>query len=225
MAFDPSKLDKTLGNQIHEHLKTLGIETPTTDLLLLDDEQKIQTIMPHVQAILETLGLDLTDDSLQDTPKRVAKMWVREKFWGLCPGKFPKMMTIENKMKYQQMVCEKNIRVLSDCEHHLAQIDGFAHVAYISNGKILGLSKLNRIVQYFSARPQVQERIGEQIGEALKFILGTEDVAVCIEASHYCVIARGARDYESSTTTSFLSGVFRDDPMVRSEFYSMVNGK
>lgn len=223
MAFDKEKLDKQLGLEIHEHLKTLGVQTPITSLVSMPDDGKIEEIIPHVQEILSILGLDLQDDSLKDTARRVAKMWVREKFWGLRPENFPKMMTIENKMKYSQMVCERKIRLLSECEHHLQTIDGYAHVAYISNGKILGLSKINRIVQYFAARPQVQERIGEQVGEALKYILGTENVAVVIEAKHYCVIARGAKDYESETTTSFLSGQFLNDPTVRAEFFAVIN--
>jgi GTP cyclohydrolase I len=171
---------------------------------------------------METLGLDLSDDSLEETPKRVAKMYVNEIFWGLKPENFPKCTVIENKMGYDEMVIEKDITLMSNCEHHFVTIDGKAHVAYIPKGKVLGLSKLNRIVEYFARRPQVQERIAEQVYHALAFILGTEDIAVVIEGVHYCVKSRGVEDHGSYTYTAKLGGCFRSEPEARAEFMSLI---
>jgi GTP cyclohydrolase I len=221
MAFEKTKVDPELGRKIENHLRSLGIHTPTTSKLEETEKEKISSIEPLVYSIMETLGLDLTDDSLCDTPRRVAKMFVLEKFWGLKPENFPKCTTIENKMHYDEMIVEKNIRVMSDCEHHLVQIDGLATVAYIPKERVLGLSKMNRIVEYFSRRPQVQERLTQQIAEALKFILGTEDVAVVIKAKHYCVISRGVEDQNSETVTSYISGAFKTNSSVRSEFMAI----
>lgn len=221
MSFQKTKCDTMLGKAVEAHLRNLGLHTPTTNQLDLPEQTKIEAIEKHMTAVLDILGMDLTDDSLIETPKRVAKMFVLEKFWGLKPENFPKCTTIENKMGYDEMVVEKNIKVMSDCEHHLVVIDGRATVAYIPNKKVLGLSKLNRIVEYFSRRPQVQERLTQQIGEALQFILECEDVAVVISGKHYCVASRGVEDVSSSTTTSFLSGKFRKNPDVRSEFMSL----
>jgi len=223
MSLQKSKTDAILGNRVHGYLLSIGMATPVvSEKLSAADEDKIRVIQKNVTEIMEVLGLDLSDDSLIDTPKRVAKMYVTEKFWGLKPENFPKCTVIENKMKYNEMVIENNIRVLSDCEHHLVQIDGFANVAYIPKNKVLGLSKLNRIVEYFSRRPQVQERLTQQIGEALKFILETDDVAVSVNARHYCVISRGVEDQGSFTVTNYLSGCF-EQPEVRKEFFDSIH--
>lgn len=191
--------------------------TPMVDNQL-SDEQKIEKIEGLFEEILQTLGLDLSDDSLADTPRRVAKMYVKEVFGGLNPDNFPKMTTIENKMNYDQMIVVRNIRSLSMCEHHLVTIDGLATVAYIPNRKVIGLSKINRIVKFFSQRPQVQERLTKQIADCLQYILGTEHVAVHISAKHYCVISRGVEDTDSATTTCDLRGHFKSRSETRSEF-------
>lgn len=191
--------------------------TPWKDNGLSDDD-KIAGITLRMREVMEILGLDLNDDSLADTPKRIAKMWVLELFKGLKPENFPKITCIENKMKCDEMVAVGGIRVLSVCEHHFVTIDGYCTVAYIPAKKIIGLSKLNRIVKYFAQRPQVQERLTTQIADALVHILETKDVAVHMNAKHYCVISRGVMDTESATTTCDLRGRFRDDPACRSEF-------
>lgn len=217
------KTDPTLGLAVQRHLESLGINTPTiADKLLVSTHERMDKVEHLFAQIMEVLGLDLKDDSLAETPTRVAKMYVKEIFSGLDSDNFPKATTVENKMHYDQMVVEKNITVMSSCEHHFITIAGVAHIAYIPKEKVLGLSKLNRIADYFAKRPQIQERLTQQIGETLKFILETDDVAVVIDASHYCVKARGIRDTSSSTATSFLSGCFRDDPAVRSEFFSVL---
>lgn len=184
----------------------------------LTADQKIQKISQSFTEILETLGLDLTDDSIQGTPQRIAKMYVNEIFSGLYDENFPKITVIENKMNYDQMVCVQDIEVLSTCEHHFQPIDGFATVAYIPKNKVIGLSKINRIVQYFAKRPQVQERLTKQIADCLQYILGTDNVAVHINAKHYCVIARGIEDSHSTTTTADLRGDFKLRPETRTEF-------
>lgn len=184
----------------------------------LDDQEKIKLIEADFTKIMHTLGLDLTDDSLKGTPKRVAKMFVNEIFGGLRPDKMPKMSTFENKYKYNQMLVEKDITVYSTCEHHFLPIVGKAHIGYISNGKVIGLSKMNRIVDYFAKRPQVQERLTMQIVKAMQDALGTEDVACVIDAKHLCVNSRGIRDIDSSTVTAELGGVFSTDPTTRREF-------
>ena len=175
------------------------------------DEDKIELIQQNVEDILNTLGMDLTDDSLKGTPKRVAKMFVKEMFGGLNPAKKPSASTFDNKYKYGEMLVEKNIVVYSTCEHHLLPIVGPAHVAYISNGTVVGLSKMNRIVDFYSKRPQVQERLTIQIVEELKRVLGTEDVACIIDAKHLCVNSRGIRDIESSTVTAVYGGAFKNE--------------
>lgn len=223
MSLQPSKCDPVLGQQVEEYLKSKGVNTPSVaEALNVKSESKIKKIEKNFTAIMETLGLDLTDDSLEETPKRVAKMFVNEIFWGLKPEYFPKCTVIENKMGYDEMVIEKNITVMSNCEHHFVTIDGKAHIAYIPKDKVLGLSKMNRIVEYFSRRPQVQERIAEQVYHALSFILDTEDVAVVIEGVHYCVRSRGVEDYNSITTTLKLGGCFRDEPEARAEFLASI---
>lgn len=184
----------------------------------LSNEEKIKTITHKFSEIMETLGLDLEDDSLRETPHRVAKMYVNEVFGGLDPKKFPKMTVIENSMKYDQMIVVQNISCLSFCEHHFLPIDGFATVAYIPNKKVIGLSKINRIVQYFGRRPQVQERLTKQITDCLQYILDTDHVAVHINAKHYCVIMRGIEDTASTTSTADLRGHFKTREGTRKEF-------
>ena len=192
------------------HIGT-SAETPMrTDAFKLRSDEKIDIIKDDVQHIMETLGLDLSDDSLKGTPNRVAKMFVNEIFGGLDPAKKPKASTFENKYKYGEMLVEKNITVYSTCEHHFLPIVGRAHVAYISNGTVVGLSKMNRIVDYFAKRPQVQERLTIQIVEELQNILNTKDVACVIDAKHLCVNSRGIKDIESSTVTSEFGGKFKE---------------
>ena len=223
MSYNKTKTDPELGQKVHEHLVKMGVETPTIPNKLIRTD-KIHIIEGHFKSIMETMGLDLSDDSLMDTPKRVAKMYVNEIFWGLDYEAFPKCTAVDNKMKYNEMVCERNINVQSNCEHHFVVIDGLATVAYVPNQKVLGLSKINRIVEYFSKRPQIQERLTEQIFHTLQFILDTEDVAVMIDAKHYCVAARGVEDTGSSTVTSKLGGGFKTDPAARAEFYQLARG-
>ncbi|MBX2994640.1 MAG: GTP cyclohydrolase I FolE [Bdellovibrionaceae bacterium] len=184
----------------------------------LSDEEKIASIADKFTDIMNVLGLDLSNDSLRETPRRIAKMYVNEIFSGLKSETFPKMTVIENEMDYDQMVLVQDIQVISVCEHHFQTIDGLATVAYIPNKKVIGLSKINRIVRYFSRRPQVQERLTKQIADCLQYVLGTDHVAVHINARHYCVIARGIEDHHSSTSTSDLRGHFKSRPETRSEF-------
>jgi GTP cyclohydrolase I len=220
MSFNKNKCDPELGRRVHEHLVKMGVETPTIENNLSRTD-KIEIIERKFKDIMETLGLDLSDDSLIETPKRVAKMYVGEIFWGLDYEAFPKCTTVDNKMKYNEMVVERNVNVQSNCEHHFVIIDGLATVAYVPNEKVLGLSKINRIVEYFSKRPQIQERLTEQVFHALRFILETEDVAVMIDAQHYCVKSRGVEDTGSSTVTVRLGGGFKSDPAARAEFLSI----
>ncbi|MFN3455416.1 MAG: GTP cyclohydrolase I FolE [Pseudobdellovibrio sp.] len=191
----------------------------------LSDVEKVEKIQQHFSEIMKVLGLDLTDDSLADTPKRIAKMYVKEIFGGLNQENFPKITVIENKMQYDQMVCVQNIQVMSFCEHHFQPIDGFATVAYIPNKKVIGLSKINRVVEFFARRPQVQERLTKQIADCLEYVLDTKDVAVHINAKHYCVIARGVEDMSSSTATCDLRGEFKNSAETRSEFLSQCRSK
>ncbi len=181
------------------------------------EDEKIAAIEERFAEIMDILGLDLTDDSLRGTPKRVAKMYVKEIFNGLNPANKPKMALFENKYKYNEMLVEKNISFYSNCEHHFVPIMGKAHIAYISNGTVVGLSKLNRLVDYFAKRPQVQERLTMQIAKELQKDLGTDDVAVLIDAKHLCVASRGVEDDTSSTVTAFYGGKFKDEK-VREEF-------
>jgi GTP cyclohydrolase I len=223
MSYNKTKTDPELGLQVHEHLVSVGVETPTHQWYqnTLDRKDKIAEIEKSFSHIMQVLGLDLDDDSLRETPKRVAKMYVNEIFWGLDYEAFPKCTTVDNKMKYNEMVCERNINVQSNCEHHFVVIDGLATVAYVPKDRVLGLSKINRIVEYFSKRPQIQERLTEQIFHTLQFILDTEDVAVMIDAQHYCVKSRGVEDTGSSTVTVRLGGGFKTDPSARNEFLSI----
>ena len=219
----------TQSGNLHEHLRVIGDshvatskDTPLNkDAFDISDEAKIQKIAWHFEEIMDTLGLDLNDDSLHGTPMRVAKMYVNEIFQGLDPKNKPEITLFENKFNYKQMLVERNIKVHSYCEHHFVPITGKAHVAYISNGQVIGLSKINRIVDYFARRPQVQERLTEQIAEELKKVLGTEDVAVLIDADHMCVIMRGVKDHGSSTTTSSFHGKFQDKEF-KNEFLTYV---
>ena len=207
------KLDDILQNvdEQGDNHANASRETPLrADAFKLDDQQKIDSIQEDVKHILETLGMDLNDDSLKGTPLRVAKMFVKEVFGGLHPDRKPKASTFENKYKYGEMLVEKNITVYSTCEHHLLPIVGKAHVAYISKGSVVGLSKMNRIVDYYAKRPQVQERLTLQIVEELQKVLGTDDVACIIDAKHLCVNSRGIRDIDSSTVTSEFGGQFKD---------------
>ena len=203
------------------HVGTSSNTPLRTDAFKLSNAEKIDIIKDDVRRILETLGLDLSDDSLRGTPNRVAKMFVKEIFAGLDPNKKPKASTFENKYKYGEMLVEKNITLYSTCEHHLLPIVGKAHVAYISNGTVVGLSKMNRIVDYFAKRPQVQERLTIQIVEELKKVLNTDDVACIIDAKHLCVNSRGIRDIESSTVTSEFGGKFKNKE-TRREFLDYI---
>ena len=203
------------------HIAT-NAETPLrADAFNISDEEKIESIKKDVENILTTLGMDLTDDSLKGTPNRVAKMFVKEIFGGLNPNKKPSSSTFDNKYKYGEMLVEKNIVVYSTCEHHLLPIVGRAHVAYISNGSVVGLSKMNRIVDYYAKRPQVQERLTIQIVKELQSVLNTEDVACVIDAKHLCVNSRGIRDIESSTVTSEFGGKFKEE-QTRREFLDYI---
>ncbi|HWS60852.1 MAG TPA: GTP cyclohydrolase I FolE [Flavobacterium sp.] len=193
----------------NNHISSSANNPIRKDAFDISDDEKIERIKIDVQNILLTLGMDLTDDSLKGTPNRVAKMFVKEIFGGLNPAKKPKASTFENSYKYGEMLVEKNITLYSTCEHHLLPIIGRAHVAYISNGRVVGLSKINRIVEYYSKRPQVQERLTMQIVQELQMALGTEDVACIIDAKHLCVNSRGIKDIESSTVTSEFGGKFK----------------
>ncbi len=202
-----------------------SFETPLrSDAFEMSDDEKIRIIEKHFRVIMETLGLDLTDDSLQGSPRRVAKMYVKEVFSGLNPDNMPITRLFENKYKYDQMLVEKDITFYSHCEHHFVPIYGKAHVAYISTGKVIGLSKINRIVQYYSKRPQVQERLTVQIAEELKRALQTEDVGVVMDATHLCVASRGVGDTNSKTGTAHFSGKFREEG-VKKEFLNYINSK
>lgn len=193
-----------------DHLYT-SIDTPLKkDAFKISDEEKKNRISMLFEEIMDVMGLDLKDDSLRGTPDRVAKMYIEEIFSGLNPKNKPKIALFNNKYQYNQMLVEKNITFYSNCEHHFVPITGKAHVAYVSSGKVIGLSKLNRIVHYYAKRPQVQERLTNQIGEELKNILDTDDVAVIIDAKHLCVSSRGIKDESSATVTSFYSGVFNN---------------
>lgn len=205
-----------------EHIGTSWDTPLREDAFDMDDEEKTLLIAYHFKEIMQVLGLDLTDDSLKGTPMRVGEMYVKEIFSGLNPENKPRMALFENKYGYHQMLVEKNIALYSNCEHHFVPIIGKAHVAYISNGKVIGLSKLNRIVRYYAQRPQVQERLTRQIAEELKAILGTEDVAVVIDAVHLCVSSRGVKDTSSSTLTAEYSGAFLDHQR-KDEFLKYLN--
>lgn len=199
-------------------------DTPMIDNAFeLSDKEKMQGIQHHFTEIMRLLGLDLDDDSLKDTPKRVAKMYINEVFSGLNPENEPKASTFENHYKYNEMLVEKNITLYSTCEHHFLPIVGRVHVAYISTGKVIGLSKMNRIVEYYAQRPQVQERLTIQIAKKLQEALGTEDVACVVDAKHLCVNARGIKHTDSSTVTAEYGGRFGEDSELRKELYTYLN--
>lgn len=209
-------------DEVGDHHLSANTDTPMReDAFELSDNEKIERIQEYFGKIMDTLGLDMTDDSLKGTPKRVAKMYVNEIFNGLKPSAAPSMSTFENKYQYNRMLVEKNIKVNSTCEHHFLPMVGSAHIAYISSGRVIGLSKMNRIVEYYSRRPQVQERLTMQILNALKDALNTDSVAVLIEAKHMCVTTRGIQHENSSTVTSEFSGAF-EDPKVKEEFLQYV---
>lgn len=211
--------DEEIGD---DHIMT-SVETPMHDAAFdMTDEEKMHKIAYHFKEIMHTLGLDLTDDSLKGTPNRVAKMYVKEIFSGLHPNNKPKIALFDNKYQYNQMLVEKDITFFSNCEHHFVPIIGKAHVAYMSNGKVIGLSKLNRIVQYFAKRPQVQERLTMQIAKELRTILGTEDIAVVIDARHLCVSSRGVQDVNSSTVTAYYGGRFSQEDR-KNEFLKYIS--
>ena len=206
----------------YDHSGTAVLETPLrADAFKIDDELKIEFIEKNFREIMSVLGLDLSDDSLKDTPRRVAKMYVKEFFSGLNPENKPSVTLFENKYKFNQMIVERNITLYSTCEHHFVPIIGKAHIGYFSSGKVIGLSKLNRIVQFFAKRPQVQERLTMQVAAELKELLQTEDVAVIIDADHLCVSSRGIQDVNSSTVTSSFNGKFMNSD-VRDEFFNYV---
>ncbi len=206
----------------HDHFSASRQTPLKADAFVLSEEEKIEKIQEHVAAILDILGMDLTDDSLKGTPKRVAEAYVKEIFGGLNPERRPSASTFENKYEYGEMLVEKNITLYSTCEHHLLPIIGKAHIAYISNGNVVGLSKMNRIVDYYAKRPQVQERLTLQVIEELQRILKTENVACIIDAKHLCVNSRGIRDVASSTVTAEYGGVFKTDETLRKEFLSYI---
>lgn len=223
---DYSKTNRELGEQIHQVMLKNDVETPMLKKQAdLDYSSKKELIRSLFKDIMLVLGLDLEDDSLHGTPERISKMFLNEIYWGLDYNNFPKITTIENKMKVDEMVCVSDIKINSNCEHHFVPIIGTATIAYIPSHKVIGLSKFNRVVEFFSRRPQVQERLTEQIFWALCYLLETENVAVLVEGVHTCVITRGVEDYNSSTTTSKLGGVFKTDPTVRTEFFNIRNKK
>jgi GTP cyclohydrolase I len=207
-----------------EHIGS-SAETPLRpDAFEMDDDLKMELIAKHFKEIMHVLGLDLTDDSLKGTPQRVAKMYIKEIFSGLNPANKPKIALFENKYQYNQMLVEKDILFYSNCEHHFVPIIGKAHVAYISKGKVVGLSKINRIVQFYAKRPQVQERLTMQIANELQQALQTDDIAVVIEAKHLCVSSRGVQDVSSSTTTSEFKGKFLNEA-TKAEFLKYLEMK
>ncbi len=215
---------KPTDDEFDDHVGSSADTPLRADAFDLDDEQKIEKIEKHFREIMNILGLDLTDDSLNGTPHRVAKMYVKEVFSGLNPKNRPVARLFENKYNYDQMLVEKDITFYSHCEHHFVPIYGKAHVAYFSNGKVIGLSKINRIVQYFSKRPQVQERLTVQIGKEMQRVLKSDDIAVVVDANHMCVASRGVGDTNSKTGTAYFSGKFKDENVKR-EFLNYINAK
>jgi GTP cyclohydrolase I len=211
--------DEEIGDN---HISTSDFTPIRDDAFDKSDDEKISIIQEHVRAIMETLGLDLTDDSLRGTPKRIAKSYVNELFSGLNPNNMPKASTFENKYNYEEMLVEKDITLYSTCEHHFLPIVGKAHVAYISNGNVIGISKINRIVEYYAKRPQVQERLTKQIVKELQKALNTDDVACVIDAKHLCVNSRGIKDISSSTVTSEFGGKFKFDSSTKEEFLKYI---
>lgn len=220
---DITKTNPELGKKVSAFLIEKGVETPIIINNKKTKKETIKLISNHYVEIMKLLNLDLTDDSLIGTPDRVGKMFVNEIFWGLDYDNFPKITTVENKMQYDEMIIEKDITCMSMCEHHFVTISGFAHIAYIPNKKVLGLSKMNRLVEFFSKRPQIQERLTEQIYYAMTYILDTDDVAVTITGKHYCVTSRGVEDVNSSTTTSKIGGKFKESGSLKQEYLMLIN--
>ena len=219
------KLEKFISNNEElgeDHVQTSDVTPIREDAIEKSDEEKTSIIKKNIREIMYTLGLDLNDDSLMGTPARVAKMFVKEIFSGLNPELRPKSSTFENKYNYGEMLVEKNINVYSTCEHHLLPIVGKAHVAYISSGTVIGLSKINRIVEYYSKRPQVQERLTKQIVSELQEVLKTKDIACVIDAKHLCVNSRGIKDIDCSTITSEFGGKFKYDQTTKDEFLKYI---
>lgn len=220
------KTNAALGLEVHKHLVEKGVEIPMKEYFEgQETNEKIEAVKEKFVDIMKILGLDLDDDSLMDTPNRVAKMYINEIFYGLDYANFPKCTAVENKMKYDELVIEKNITCISNCEHHFVVIDGFCHIGYIPNKTAIGLSKLNRVVDFFAKRPQIQERLTEQIYHALEYILDTKDIAVIVEGTHYCVKSRGIKDTTSATITSKMEGRFRENSDLRKEFIDLVTKK
>jgi GTP cyclohydrolase I len=217
MPFDVTRLVSEDSQRVRNALVERGLETPMIETGLSRD-QKYTRILASMTDVVTTLGLDLNDDSLQETPHRIAKMYVDELFSGLDYANFPKVSVIDNKMQVEEMIKVSGISVLSTCEHHFVTIDGNSRVGYIPKDKIIGLSKINRIVKFFGQRPQVQERLTQQVLIALQILLETDDVAVTIDATHYCVKSRGVMDINSSTQTTSLGGRFKEDHRTRAEF-------
>ncbi len=218
-------LDKEFFEMIGDNHQMTSVDTPLReDAFVKTDDQKVEAIAKHFKQIMLELGLDLTDDSLNGTPYRVAKMYVQEIFGGLNPKNKPKISVFDNSYGYSKMLIEGNIHFNSTCEHHFLPIVGRAHLAYISSGKVIGLSKLNRIVDYFAKRPQVQERLTKQIYAELESVLKTKDIIVVLEASHLCVSSRGIKDITSYTTTMEYGGAFNDND-IRNNFFSLLNNK
>ena len=214
------KTDKKLGKEVQEYLIKKGVETPIVESKL-NESERIELIEDNMETIIDVLGLDREDDSIGGTANRVAKMYVSELCFGLSYNRFPKITTFDNKMKYDQMVIQKDITFHSLCEHHFVNFNGMAQVAYIPKDKVIGLSKLNRVVNFFARRPQVQERLNEQIYYALQYVLGTDDIAVLMDAEHLCVKSRGIGDQQSGMTTSKLGGAFFEDGRLRNEFMQL----
>ena len=219
MSLDKRKTDPVLGEEVYQYLIKNKVETPLLSTCKTP-ERKIEIITEKFSSILETMGLDCKDDNLTRTAERVAKMYVLETLWGLDYANFPKVTTFNNKMKYSAMVVERSINVVTICSHHWQNIIGKCSIAYVPNDRILGLSKLHRVVEFFCRQPQVQERLVEQIYFALSYILHTEDIAITIIAKHFCVIARGVEDHTSDTVTTRLGGCFMEDGAVRNEYYT-----
>lgn len=221
MALDKTKTNPYLGCAVHENLIKIGVESPMVETKLPKHEERLVTITRNISEIMKALGLDLKDDSLCETPRRIAKMYLNEIFWGLDYNNFPKITTIENKMQYDNVLLERHIKVNSTCEHHFIPMIGEAFIAYLPDKKVIGLSKINRIVEFFSRRPQVQERLTEQIFHTLCMLLETDNVAVLIKAEHTCVKLRGVEDTNSDTITSRLGGIFFNSSS-RNEFYQSI---
>jgi GTP cyclohydrolase I len=222
MSYDKTKISSILGEEIHKHLVEKGVETPTTSQLNATNKEKIDKIEKLMTEVWTTLGMDLTDDSLIETPNRIAKMMVLDHYWGLLPENFPKNTTILNKMNCDEMITLTDVPIMSNCEHHGVIFAGNAVISYIPGSKVIGISKLARVAEYFSRRPQVQERLTAQIFHALCYLLETDNVAVHIKAQHFCMISRGVETPNTWTVTTKLGGVFKDKPEVRAEFLNNV---